>query len=319
MNDSVLTLEVATRTAQRGGVVAVDLVDPRGATLPPFTAGAHIDLHLGGGVVRQYSLMNDPADRRRYRLGVLLEPNSRGGSAAVHARLVPGAAVTASPPRNHFPLAPQAGRSILVGGGIGVTPMLAMAHALHAQDRDFVLHYCTRTADRTPFLEELSHAPFAANVRLHHDEGRPPNPFRPERDLAPLTGAVHCYVCGPAGFMDWVICAAHALGYPPDRIHREYFSAEVDTSGAGFEVVAARSGLTLKVAEGQSIVAALAAQGVAVETSCEEGVCGTCLVEVLDGEPDHRDVYLTDAEKRRGDQMLVCCSRARSMRLVLDI
>lgn len=319
MNDLLLNLEVTARIAERGGVVAVDLVDPRGGSLPPFTAGAHIDLHLGEGLVRRYSLMNDPAERRRYRLGVLLEPNSRGGSAAVHARLVLGAAVTAGPPRNHFPLASEAERSILVGGGIGVTPMLAMAHALHAQGRDFVLHYCTRTADRTPFLDELSVAPFAAKVRLHHDEGLPPNPFRPERDLAPLRPGVHCYVCGPAGFMDWVIGAAKALGYPPERIHREYFSAEIDAAGAGFEVVAARSGLTLQVAEGQSIAEVLAAHGLAVETSCEEGVCGTCLVEVLEGEPDHRDVYLTDAEKRLGDQILVCCSRARSKRLVLNL
>lgn len=319
MSDQLLKLEVAARTQHRGGVVAVDLVAANGAPLPPFTAGSHIDLHLEDGLVRQYSLMNDPTERGRYRLGVLLEAASRGGSAAVHARLTPGASVLASAPRNHFGLAENAGRSILVGGGIGITPMLAMAHALHRQGREFALHYCTRQAERTAFLDELNAAPFFDRVRLHHDEGPLANPLRPDKDLGPLDADTHCYVCGPAGFMDWVIGGAQALGYPADRVHREYFSAEVDTSGGGFEVVASRSGVTLRVDEGQTIVEALAKAGIEVTVSCQEGVCGTCLVDVLEGEPDHRDVYLTDEEKAANDQMLVCCSRAKSTRLVLDI
>ncbi|RRN63812.1 PDR/VanB family oxidoreductase [Caulobacter sp. 602-1] len=319
MSDTVLNLKVARRVEHPGDIVAVDLVAEDGAALPAFTAGAHVDLHVAPGLVRQYSLLGDPAVPDRYRLAILLDPASRGGSRAAHRLLTPGAYVKVGAPRNHFPLAEAATRSVLVGGGIGITPMLAMAHALARRGDAFELRYCTRSAARTAFLDELAKAPFANQVRVHHDDAEPAQRFSPAQDLPSPAAGLHLYVCGPAGFMDWVIEQARALGYPEGAIHREYFSAEVDTSGGAFEVVAARSGKTLRVGEGVSIVAALAAQGVDIEVSCEEGVCGTCLVNVLEGEVDHRDVYLTDAEKAAHDQMLVCCSRAKSARLVLDV
>ncbi|NBF04642.1 2Fe-2S iron-sulfur cluster binding domain-containing protein [Pseudomonas sp. Fl5BN2] len=318
MSDQVLKVVVRKREEQGDGVVVLDLVSPQGRPLPSFEAGAHIDVHLKPGLVRQYSLCGDPANVDAYRLGVLKDPDSRGGSLAVHA-LLEGREIEISTPRNHFPLAPNARRSILIGGGIGITPMVAMAYALNARDSDFELHYCARSRSRSAFLDELGSAGFAACLHTHFDDEEEAQKL----DLASLLGNpqadVHVYVCGPAGFMDWVIGQALAQGYADDHVHREYFQVAVDASGASFEVHAARSGKTVQVAQGQSIVEALRTVGINIEVSCAQGVCGTCLCDVLEGEPDHRDVYLTDDEKSANDQILVCCSRARSNKLVLDI
>jgi len=319
MSDQLLKVVVRKREEQGDGVVVLDLSDPSGQPLPAFEAGAHVDIHVKTGLVRQYSLCGDPANAGVYRLGVLKDPASRGGSLAVHECLLEGQEVEISVPRNLFPLANDATRSILIGGGIGITPMIAMAYALEALHGDFEMHYCGRSRQRSAFLDELHSAPFARHVFTHFDD----EDAAQKLDLPAILGTpatgVHVYVCGPAGFMDWVIDTALAAGYPDDHVHREYFQVEVDASGAGFEVVAQRSGKTVQVAEGQTIVDALAAVGIDIEMSCEQGVCGTCLCDVLAGEPDHRDVYLTDEEKAANDQILVCCSRARSKTLVLDI
>lgn len=312
-----LQLQVARRERHTAQIVVLDLQSPDGAPLPPFEAGAHVDLHLADGLVRQYSLCGDPADRSRYRLGVLLDPATRGGSQAVHDQLLPGATIGVGTPRNLFPLAGDAAHSVLVGGGIGITPMIAMTHALHAAGRSFELHYCTRAAEHTAFVDELRAAPFAHQVRLYHDEGGAR--FDPASGLPLPASRTHVYVCGPNGFMDWVIAGATAAGHAAANVHREYFTVEVDTSGGGFEVELASTGQVLQIAEGQSIVSALQAIGVKIQVSCEEGVCGTCLTNVLSGVPDHRDVFLTDEEKADNDQMLLCCSRACSPRLVLDL
>ncbi|MBD1601325.1 PDR/VanB family oxidoreductase [Pseudomonas typographi] len=317
MAEQLLDVIVRKRELQGDGVVVLDLTRADGAALPLFDAGAHVDIHIAPGLVRQYSLCSDPADASVYRLGVLKDPASRGGSAGVHAHLLEGRQVQISAPRNLFPLAEGATRSILLGGGIGITPMIAMAYALEQRGDAFELHYCGRSRNHSAFLAELGSAPFASKVVTHFDDehGR--------LDLAAVLGQgrarVHMYTCGPAGFMDWVIDGARQQGYAEDHIHKEYFQAEVDASGEGFEVVAARSGKTVQVAEGQSILQALTAVGIDIPISCEQGVCGSCLCDVLEGEPDHRDVYLTDDEKAGNDQILVCCSRAKSKKLVLDI
>lgn len=318
MTEQLLKVVVHKRQLQGDGVVVLDLLPVGGATLPAFEAGAHVDIHVAPGLVRQYSLCSDPADSSLYRLGVLKDPASRGGSLGVHDSLLEGAEVEISAPRNLFPLAAGAKRSILIGGGIGITPMIAMAHALQATGSDFELHYCGRSRGRTAFLDELAAAPFAGRVSTHFDD-EPAQKLDLPRVLGAPQADVHVYVCGPAGFMDWVIGEARNAGYAEANIHREYFQVEVDASGAGFEVVAARSGKTVQVAEGQSILDALAGVGIKIEISCEQGVCGTCLCDVLEGEPDHRDVYLTEDEKAANDQILVCCSRAKSSKLVLDI
>lgn len=311
---------VHRRDLQGGAVVVLDLRSTDGSALPAFEAGAHIDLHLAPGLVRQYSLCGNPAQTGYYRLGVLRDPASRGGSLAVFDRLTEGTVLTIGAPRNHFPLAVDAGHSVLVGGGIGITPMIAMAHALTAAGKSFALHYCARSADSTAFLDELAAAPFADKVQLHFDDaGAAARLNLPAVLAAAGCAGTHLYACGPSGFMDWVIASGEAFGLPAGQIHREYFNAQVNTSGASFEVVAAATGKSVRVAEGQSIVAALAGIGIKVDVSCEEGVCGTCVCTVLEGECDHRDVYLTAEEKAQNDQIMTCCSRAKSARLVLDV
>lgn len=319
MTQETLTLVVARRRVEGNGVLLLDLVDRAGKPLPPFEAGAHVDLHLAPGLVRQYSLCGDPADRGRYRLGILRDPGSRGGSVAAHDRLAEGSEIAVGLPRNLFPLADGAAHSLLVGGGIGITPMIAMAHALAAAGRSFTLHYCGRSRGACAFLDELAGAPFRDRVALHLDDG----PAGQRLDLPTLLGGspagTHLYVCGPTGFMEWVIAEATRLGLPADRIHREYFQAEAATGGDAFEVVANRSGKRVRVEGDETIVQALGRIGIKVQMSCEQGVCGTCLCTVLEGTPDHRDVFLTDEEKADNDQILLCCSRARTGTLVLDI
>ncbi|MFJ4354460.1 PDR/VanB family oxidoreductase [Pseudomonas sp. NPDC089428] len=319
MNDQLLDVIVQAREVQGGNVVVLELAAVDGRALPRFAAGAHVDLHLAPNLVRQYSLCGDPAQADVYRLGVLKDNQSRGGSVAVHEQLQPGTPMRISAPRNLFPLAGNAQRSILLGGGIGITPMIAMAHALHAQGQPFELHYRGRSRSRCAFVDELLAAPFAASVFTHFSDEGPEQQLDLARVLGPGSPGVHLYTCGPTGFMDWVIEGARRQGFDEQHIHHEYFQAEVDTSGDSFEVVAARSGKTVQVQAGQTLTAALREVGVKVEVSCEQGVCGTCLCDVLEGEPDHRDHYLTDEEKQSNEQIVLCCSRARGKRLVLDI
>ena len=315
----MLQVEIAERRRAADDIIVLDLVPVDGTVLPRFEPGAHVDVEVGPGLLRQYSLCGDPSRSDRYRLGILLDPASRGGSTGVHTRFHPGERIRISLPRNNFPLAQGASSTVLLGGGIGITPLLAMAHHLHAVGLPFTLHYCARSRTKAAFLDELAAAAYAANVHVHFDDGDAAQRLDPARDLpAPEEGA-HLYVCGPTGFMDWVIASAGALGFPGAQIHKEYFTAEVDTGGDAFEVELSRSGQVVPVAAGQSIVAALSAVGVHVDVSCEQGVCGTCLCEVQHGVPDHRDSYLTGDEKAANDQMTLCCSRSKTPRLVLDL
>lgn len=320
MNTSQRTVRIARKTVEAIDICSFELVDPEGQALPPFSAGSHIDVHLPGGLVRQYSLANDPRDTHRYLIAVLRDANSRGGSTGMHA-LQPGATIGISDPKNHFALAHSARHSILIAGGIGITPILCMAERLAQIGAPFELHYCTRSAERTAFAERIRGSAFADQARLHHDDGAPEQKFDATAAIGAPREDVHLYVCGPTGFMDWVLSSARELGWPEDRLHREYFAGAAATSAddGAFEVQLASSGAVIRVAPDQTVVAALAAAGVQVPVSCEQGVCGTCLTRVIDGVPDHRDMYLTDAERSRGDQFTPCCSRAKSPRLVLDL
>lgn len=320
MDNTNLVLTVADRFDDRGGIMRVTL---RGdGDLPAFTAGAHVDLLVptsAGPVWRQYSLAGDPARRDVWQLGILKDPDSRGGSVALHQLLTSGATIAVEGPRNHFPLAQDATFSLLFGGGIGVTPMLAMAWELHAKGADFILHYATRTGDRTAFLDLIETAPFRDRIVLHHDDGEGAVPIDLSVDLPKAKDGTHVYVCGPQGFMDWIIAGAEAAGYVPGAIHREYFSADVDTTGDSFEVVCTQSDVTVTVGPNDTIAKALAKVGVKIEVKCEEGICGTCVTDVIEGEIDHRDQFLTEEERADGDQICACCSRACGGRLVLDI
>ncbi|ODU06505.1 MAG: Vanillate O-demethylase oxidoreductase [Rubrivivax sp. SCN 71-131] len=313
-------VRIARKTFEALEVAGFEFVDADGGALPLFSAGSHVDLHLPGEIVRQYSLCNPPGETNRYQIAVLKDPASRGGSSAMHA-LAEGQCLEIGDPKNHFPLAREAERSLLFAGGIGITPILCMAEHLAATGAEFSLHYCTRSRERTAFAERIEALAFAGRAQFHHDDG----PAAQKLDAAAVIGApapgTHLYVCGPTGFMEWVLDAARVRGWPEDRLHREYFAAApVDTANDGaFDVQLASSGAVVRVAQHQTVVAALAAAGVAIPTSCEQGVCGTCLTRVIDGTPDHRDMYLTDEERARGDQFTPCCSRARTPRLVLDL
>lgn len=309
-----MNLTVTERRDDQGNIARIRL---EGDDLPPFTAGAHVDLFLPEfDGWRQYSICSDPAERGYYEIAVLRDPASRGGSEAVHATAQTGRSFKVEGPRNHFPLVEDAVKTVLLGGGIGVTPMLAMAHRLHALGRDFTLHYCTRGRDMTAFLDLLADAPFADRVVLHLDDAGDDQRLDLARDLPAPAPDTHLYVCGPQGFMDWVIGAAEAAGH--ENVHREYFSADVDLTGDSFEVEARASGKTFTVGPADTIAKVLAAAGIKIEVKCEEGVCGTCVTDVIEGEIDHRDQFLTEEEREEGDQMCVCCSRGRG-KLVLDI
>ncbi len=301
-------------------ICAFELADPQGASLPAFSAGAHIDVLLGEGVVRQYSLCNHPDDRDRYLIGVLKDPASRGGSVAMHA-LREGDVIEISEPRNHFPLHAGAEHSVLLAGGIGITPVLCMAERLAHIDASFELHYCTRSPERTAFADRLQAPGLAACSRVYHDA----LPEQGKLDLAAVLAGPqpgrHLYVCGPTGFIDAVLAAAKAAGWADDNVHREYFGNVVQASAddGSFQVKVSSSGQVIAVGAEQTIVQALSDAGIDVPISCEQGVCGTCLTRVLAGEPDHRDLYLTDEEKAANDQLLPCCSRSKSPVLVLDL
>lgn len=314
----LLDVRIARKELAATDVVELELVSPDGGELPPFEAGSHLDLVVAPGIVRQYSLCGDPAERHRYRLGILREPASRGGSAGVHGKFAVGQVIQVGLPRNHFPLAPEPVPALLLAGGIGITPILSMARALHARGLPFTLHYCTRSHDRAAFAAELAASPFAASVCFHHDDD-PAHPFVLEACLARAAPDAHLYVCGPEGFIRFVTRGAAAAGWAERRVHVEHFKAAVAQDGGPFTVRAAASGVTVQVPEGSTVAAALIAAGVPVLLSCEQGICGTCLVPVLEGVADHRDLYQTDDEKAANTHMTPCCSRSLSPLLVLDV
>lgn len=299
-------------------ILSFELARPDGAPLPPFSAGAHIDVHLPDGAIRQYSLCNHPEERERYQIAVLLAPEGRGGSRGMHGLAV-GQTVRISEPRNLFPLENGATRSVLFAGGIGITPILCMAERLAHTGADFELHYFARSRVHAAFVERLENSPFAARVHLHFDD------MEPRADvssmLAAPTAGDHLYVCGPTGFMTFVLETATAHGWDSSQLHREYFSAEPQAEGSqeGFEIQLASTGQVLPVPEGVTVIDVLREVGVEVPVSCEQGICGTCLTRVLEGEPDHRDLFLTEDEQAANDQFTPCCSRSKSARLVLDL
>ncbi len=316
----LLSVRVARKTLVAEGICSFELVPADGECLPKYKAGAHVDVITPSGHTRQYSLCSPRSEGRSYRIAVLKDPTGRGGAASMHDDVQEGDLIRISKPRNHFGLNDSGAASLLFAGGIGITPILAMAYELHAQGRDFKLHYCTRSSARTAFLDELSTI-FADQTHIYYDDGTSEDRFDLAGTLRDAAAGAHLYVCGPSGFIDAVLSQARLTGWPDDRVHREFFSAApVDTSCDGaFEVVVSSSGLVVPVAANQSVVDALALVGVEVMTSCEQGVCGTCVTRILEGTADHRDSFFTDAERAEGDQFTPCCSRAKSARLVLDL
>jgi vanillate O-demethylase ferredoxin subunit len=315
-----IAVKVLRKQQEALDIASFELARPDGSALPGFSAGSHIDVQLPGGLTRQYSLCNDAAEQHRYRIAVLRDPGSRGGSVAMHDALKEGDTLLISEPRNHFPLV-HAQRTLLFAGGIGVTPLLSMAQRLATSGADFTLHYCTRSAGRTAFRDEIAASAYAQRVQFHFDDGDAAQKLQLKAELAQVDAGTHLYVCGPTGFIDWVVQAAKDLGWPQENVHLEYFGAAAqDTTGdRAFQVKIASSGASYEVPADKTVVQALQAHGIEILVSCEQGVCGTCITRVLQGECDHRDLYFTDDEKAKNDQFTPCCSRAKSAVLVLDL
>jgi len=312
-------LRVSKITREAQDIASFELVDPAGLELPPFTAGAHLDVRINDDTRRQYSLCNDPQERHRYVIAVLNEPAGRGGSRAMHEQVAVGSVLPVSAPHNRFPLAGREARfHPLLAGGIGVTPMLAMIAELERRASPWHMHYCTRNPARTAFLDRLRPLIAAGKVELHHDDGDPARGLDIARTLAAFEIGAHVYFCGPPGFMH--AAKASVSAWPPFNVHYEYFTATDDRTEAvntPFRVKIKSSGQVFDIPADRSIVAVLRDNGFDIETDCEDGYCGTCITRYLDGEPDHRDTVLGEDERQR--YAMICCARAKSPMLVLDL
>jgi vanillate O-demethylase ferredoxin subunit len=323
VNDT-LRVRVASITREAEDILSYELVAEDGGALPGFEAGAHLQVSVPGpgDFVRSYSLCNDPDETHRYVIAVHLDGRGRGGSRAMHERVHVGDVLEVGAPNNNFPLL-FARSYVLVAGGIGITPMLAMVRMLERTGANYTLHYCSRTPERTAFRELLSTAPFADRVRFYFDGGDPSKGLDVKALLATRGPGARLYCCGPSGLMKAVRDAATHHRWPWEKVHFESFTAEGTGAAMGqvdsdFEVSIRSTGQVLHVPAGQSVLNVLRRNGVRVQSDCEAGSCGTCLTRVCDGQPEHRDTFFQ--QEPAGDKrMLVCVSRARSKRLVLDL
>lgn len=320
MLERILTVRVARIARQTPEILSFELTHPRGRALPAYQAGAHIDVHTPGGFMRQYSLAQDcgtdaPAS---YVIGVKREGASRGGSAAMHERVREGDLLPISAPRNTFPVQAAARRHLLLAGGIGMTPLLAMAQALARSGADFSLCLFARSEEHLAFADALRDPALAPHVRLHLDRDGAHDKIDLRALLAEAAPGTHLYVCGPGGFMDAVRqAAAH---WPEESLHAEYFAAPSDAAGATgkpFMLKLARRGITVPVAADQSAVDALHVVGIDIPVSCQQGLCGTCVVPGEGSSAEHRDFCLTRSE--RSHKVALCCARALGDELVLDL
>ncbi|MGI4801187.1 MAG: PDR/VanB family oxidoreductase [Janthinobacterium lividum] len=323
--DQLLSLLVRQVRFEAVGINSYELAHMDGHELPETAPGSHLDVHLPGGLVRQYSLCGDPANRHRYTIAVLKEESGRGGSRLLHETLQVQNVVTVGRPRNNFALVPDAGRHILVGGGIGITPLKTMAHQLAADGKDYTLHYCAKSAEHAAFGKELAVLDTRGQIHFHYDDGRPGEGLDIARLLAERAEGDHLYYCGPGGFMH--ACAAASAHWPAGTVHSEHFKAPVvlptfaDDASAGapdtFVVEIASTGAKIDIPAGRSIVDVLAEANIHVETSCVSGLCGSCKVGYLNGTVDHRDFILSEDEQK--NYLTTCVSRATSQVLLLDL
>jgi ferredoxin-NADP reductase len=300
------------------GVIGFELADRDGKHLPTFQPGAHIDVHLPNGLIRQYSITNGPGDLSSYVIGVKQESASKGGSKVLVETVREGDVLAISEPRNNFPLRRDATRTVLIAGGIGITPLLSMARFLDKSSLNYELHYFARTGDGLAFQSEL--AALHGKIDRHIGLARDAIKAKIAEVLGQYQFANHVYICGPGAMLEMVQETAASLGWPDDAIHFEYFQNDkvIDSSSA-FDVELARSAMTLHVPAGKTILETMREAGLTVPSSCEQGACGTCLTTVMEGEVDHQDVYLNKTEKASNSCMMTCVSRAKSGRLVLDI
>lgn len=323
MNTSLISVLVADKYAVAQDTVCLEFTPLNGGILPGYAPGAHLDVHLPSGLIRQYSLLDaDSASPARYRIAVLRESISRGGSVALHDRVQVGDILQISAPRNHFALQP-AMHSVLFAGGIGITPLLCMGRHLLAQGASFTLHYSSRTQARAAFFADIQRD-FSTRIQCYFDD-QPNQVLDVAAVLAACPADTQVYLCGPTGYIDCVRTQAQAAGLDAARIHIELFALDaadrpvITDQDVAFQVQLDSTGEIFDIPADESITAALDRQGVFIPVSCEEGICGTCLTGLKGGTPDHRDTYLTDEEHAANDQFMPCCSRAKTPLLVLDL
>jgi len=317
MDQNAQTIDVLVKsiTYEAEDVISLDLRPVGEGTLPAFTAGAHIELQLRNGLPRNYSLANPQHERHRYYVTVKKDAASRGGSRFIHESVRVGDILPIGPPRNNFALVEDASHSLLIAGGIGITPIWCMIQRLAALGRSWRLLYATRSRRGAAFLDEIL---AFGNVHLHVDDESAGAFIDLDPVIRNAPSGTHFYCCGPLPMLAAFERATAAL--PAEMVHVEYFSAKdpIEATG-GFDVVLARSGRTVFVPEQSTILDALLAAGIDVGHSCLEGVCGTCETKVIEGIPDHRDVVLSARERASNRTMMICCSGCKSGRLVLDL
>lgn len=323
--DTLRPVKVAKKTAEAHQMVTFELVDPTGAELPPFSAGSHIDVTIPGPkgeIVRQYSLINSEKERHRYLIGVWKDANSRGGSKALHEVVAEGDTLTVSLPRNRFRVPRTTKRAILIARGIGATPVLSVADSLKSANVPFEFHYVFQLMSPGSFETLIKTSAFAEDTKFYLEDSNKNQLLDPNAVLSDRPEDTHLFICGVDWWQDPIINLAKQKGFSEERIHVERFTAKVAAAALDtiFEVKIKRLDKTYKIPGDKTMTGALEEQGVKIPTSCEQGLCGTCKVKVIEGEVDHRDKKLTAEQKAEG-YMLACVSRAKTKgaTLILDI
>lgn len=322
MTEPVFPVRVVAIHYEAADIVSFFLERPDRSPLWPVEPGSHVDVHLPNGMMRSYSLSNHDGRSERYRLTVARDLNSKGGSTFLHDSIRAGQMVEISAPRNNFPLFEAANLTVMVAGGIGVTPFLPMMERLNALGRKWRIHYCVRTRERAALLgeiEKLAEAGLGELVANYDEE--PGGAMLDLKGVASTLGVSdHIYCCGPIGMLDAFRKACSAQGIEDDRVHFEYFSSATESAtDGGYDIILDASKRTVRVCEGQTMLQALLDAGLNIPYSCEEGVCGACETRVLAGTPDHRDMILSDRERAENRTMMVCCSGSKSPTITLDL
>jgi len=318
MGTGVQKLRVHSITYAAKDALLFELRSPEGAALHPFTPGAHIQIRMNSGLTRSYSLMNGPEARDRYIIGVQRDAHSRGGSVWMHESVKVGQILEILGPYNNFPLEAEAKASTFIAGGIGITPLWSMIQYLEALGRPWDLHYRTRTTETALLLDKLEPYRVSGKARVSIASKCDRDAFDIKRIVQQAPPGAHLYCCGPASMMTEFLEACRSR--PAGFVHVEHFQAqEAPAADGGYTVRLARSNQTIRMSNGKSILGAVLELGIDAPYSCQEGLCGECETRVITGVPDHRDLYLTQAEKKAGDRIMICCSGSLTPELELDL
>lgn len=317
-----IEVTVTSVTPEAEGIHSWEFRRPDGGELPPFEAGAHVDLWLANGLVRSYSLCNPQSDRDRYVVAINKDPQSRGGSKFIHDKLKSGEQIAISAPRNNFRLVEDAAHVVFIAGGIGITPIYCMIQRLEELGRSWELHYSARLRTMCAFRAQLEalerQKPGRVHLNFDHEAGGRMTNVR--ELIGTVPSDAHLYCCGPVPLLQAFEAATKDLGWRQSQVHVEYFTAKDDAAvEGGFTVVLARSQQSFVIPPGQTILETLMENGVDVPSSCQEGICGTCETKVLEGVPDHRDSVLSPEDQATNQTMMICCSGSKTSKLVLDL